>query len=291
MNKPVPSHIKQRLEQVVNIPTLPQVLAKVIPMLSDPRVSVREIAWIISQDQALVSRILRIVNSAFYGFPRQIKTIDHALVVLGFNRLKAAIFTASVLEVFKNGKNAIGFDVKGFWEHSIGVGVVAKSLAKYLRLSNVEEHFIFGLLHDIGKLVMDYYGKEHYKQVLSYRKEHNVPLRKAEVEVLGFDHGVIGGVIFERWNLPPDVVDIVCWHHEVIGYDGKYLQNVAIVYVADIFARMMGISDEGDPYVPQVNKNILSLLKLDLGAIDFVLSDAISQLSSMKDFLEIIKGN
>ncbi len=288
-SKPIPPHIRHKLEQIVNIPTLPQVLAKVIPMLSDPRVSAREVARIISQDQSLVSRILRIVNSAFYGFPRQIKTIDHALVILGFNRLKAAIFTASILEVFKDGKNAIGFDVEGFWEHSVAVGVVAKSIAKYLRLPNVEEHFIFGLLHDVGKLIMDYYGKEYYKTVLSHREEKDIPLRVAEEDILGFNHSVVGGLVFDRWNLPPDVVDVVTWHHSVVQYDGKYLQSVAVVCVSDTLARLIGLGNGGDPYVPDINKNILSLLRLDLAGLDYILSETVSQFEGMREFLDIIR--
>ncbi len=283
-------HIKQKLEQIVNIPTLPQVLAKVIPMLSDPKVSAREIARVISQDQSLVSRVLRIVNSAFYGFPRQITTIDHALVILGFNRLKAAIFTASVLEIFRDGKNAIGFDVQGFWEHSIGVGVVAKSLAKYLRLPNVEEHFIFGLLHDVGKLILDYYGKEYYKKVIKLRADKDIPLIKAEEEELGFNHGVVGALVLDRWNLPPDVIDVVGWHHSVLNYEGRFLQNVAVVSVADALTRLVGIGNGGDPYVPDLSQNLISLLRLDLASIDFVLSESIDQIESMKEFLEVIRG-
>ncbi len=289
--KMISPHIKQRLEQIVNIPTLPQVLAKVIPMLSDPKVSAREVARIISQDQSLVSRILRIVNSAFYGFPRQITTIDHALVILGFNRLKAAIFTASVLEVFKDGKNAIGFNVQGFWEHSIGVGVIAKSLARYLRLSNVEEHFIFGLLHDVGKLILDYYAKDYYKNVLARRREKEILLREAEEEVLGFDHSVVGSLVFDKWNLPPDIVDVVGWHHAVLHYDGRFLQSVAIVSVSDALARLMGIGDGGDPYVPEISRNLLSLLRLDLAGLDFIMGEAVEQIDTMREFLDIIRGN
>ncbi len=284
-------HIKQRLEQIVNIPTLPQVLAKVIPMLSDPKVSAREVARVISQDQSLVSRVLRIVNSAFYGFPRQITTIDHALVILGFNRLKAAIFTASVLEIFKDGKNAIGFDVQGFWEHSIGVGVVARSLAKYLKLSNVEEHFIFGLLHDVGKLVLDYYGKEYYKKVIKLRNDKDIPLIKAEEEELGFNHSMVGALVLDRWNLPSDVIDVVGWHHSVLDYEGKFLQSVAVVSIADALTRLIGIGNGGDPYVPDLNQNLVSLLRLDLVSLDLILSDAVNQIESMSEFLKIVRGD
>ncbi len=290
MARTIPVHIKQKFEQVVNVPTLPKVLSKVISMLGEPRVSAREVAKVISQDQALVSRILRIVNSAFYGFPRQIKTIDHALVILGFNRLKAAIFTASVLEVFKNGQNNIGFDVNGFWEHSIGVGVISKALAKHLRLPNVEEHFIFGLLHDVGKLILDYYGKEFYEKVLPLQKEKDIPLREAELEIIGFDHSIVGSIVFEKWNLPYDMIDVVTWHHDVINYNGKFLQSVGIVAVADFLTRLIGLGFGGDNFIPPLHKNVFSMLNLDLMTMDYIISEGISQLDSMRDFLDIIRG-
>ncbi len=287
----VAPHIKQKIDEIVNIPTLPQVMARVIPMLSDPKVSAREIARVISQDPSLVARILRIVNSAFYGFPRQITTIDHALVILGFNRLKAAIFTASVLEIFRDGKNAIGFNVQGFWEHSIGVGVIARSLARYLRISNVEEHFIFGLLHDIGKLILDYYAKEYYKDVLELKKKEDIPITKAEEEVLGFNHSVVGALIFDRWNLPQDVVEVVGWHHSVLDYNGRFLYSIAIVSVADALTRLIGVGDGGDPYVPDLNRNLLSLLHLDLAGLNFVLSEAVAQMDTMRDFLDVVRNS
>ncbi len=284
----IPEHIRQKLEQVINLPTLPQVLARIIPMLGDPKVSARRVAEIISQDQALVSRILRIVNSAFYGFPRQIKTIDHALVLLGFNRLKAAIFTASVLEVFRSGTDSVGFDVRRFWEHVLGVAVISRSIAKYLKVPNIEEHFIFGLLHDVGKLVMEYYSKNLYRQVLDLVGEGKISIRDAEEKVLGYDHCAVGQLLFERWNLPTDIVEAVGWHHKIEEYNGKNLQGVAIVYAADILARVIGIGSGGDKYVPKINKNVFSLLHLDLAAIDLILEDAVNSLGAMKEFLEVL---
>ncbi len=290
MHQKISDEIKQKLDNIVNIPTLPQVLGKVTSMLQDPKISAREVAAIISQDQALVTRVLKIVNSAFYGFPRQIKTIDHALVILGFNRLKAAILTASVLEMFKGEEVVKTLDIAGFWEHSLATGIMAKSLARQIRLPDSEEFFIAGLLHDVGKLVLAFYAPEQYREVVEKQKAEDIFIREAEMSVLGFDHSVVGAWLFEKYNMPIDLVDVAGFHHNVTSYPGRAVQKLAVVNLSDMLARMLNIGNGGDPFVPEVSDNIFSMLKMDVFAIEAVIKGGLAQLESAADFLNVIRG-
>ncbi len=290
MHQRISEDIKHKLDNIVNIPTLPQVLGKVTSMLQDPKVSAREVAAIISQDQALVTRVLKIVNSAFYGFARQIKTIDHALVILGFNRLKAAILTASVLEMFRADESVVPMDVAGFWEHSLGVGIMAKSIARHTRIPDTEEFFIAGLLHDVGKLVLAFYASDQYKLVVDKCNSESLFVREAEMQVLGFDHAVVGAWLFEKYNMPIDLVDVAGFHHSVTAYPGRGIQKISVVSLADMLARAMRIGNGGDTFVPDVSENILDMLNIDIFDVEAIIKLAMAQLSAANDFLNVIRG-
>ena len=175
---------QQRLQKItqsiIGLPTLPTVITQMIGLIDNPQTSARDVSRLISTDQALTAKILKLANSAFYGFPREISTVNHAVVVLGFETVKSLGLSVSVLERFASGGSNSQFDRQRFWEHSIGCGVAARMLAARLRYRVPGEAFAAGILHDIGKLILSQYFAEEFGEIMAVVDERDVYIGKAE---------------------------------------------------------------------------------------------------------------
>lgn len=205
--------LENRLAKIIDLPTLSIVANNIILITQNPKSSALEVGRAISQDQALVSKILRIANSTFYGFPRKISTIPHAVVILGFANIRNLVLTASIFDTFQSKEGDGYFDREGFWKHSLACGVTSKLIAKRLGIKNLEEVFIWGLLHDLGKLILDAYFREDFTRVVFLVKEKEILIRDAEQQLLGFDHAAVGSLVANKWNLPPAVIKAIRFHH------------------------------------------------------------------------------
>ncbi|RME00315.1 MAG: HDOD domain-containing protein, partial [Calditrichaeota bacterium] len=153
------------LDNISDLPTLPTVYMRINRLLQSPDSNVSEIARIIESDQAISSKVLRLVNSSFFGFSRKVTQINHAVVLLGFNAVRNTVLSISVFESFKSSNSGI-FDRREFWKHSIATGIIARLLAKELKLGQEEEAFSGGILHDLGKLVLDQHLPKRFARIL-----------------------------------------------------------------------------------------------------------------------------
>lgn len=158
-------YIKKVTQRILGLPPLPTLVAKLIEMVDDPRTNASNLARLISTDQVLTARVLRLANSAFYGFSRRIATVNLAIVVLGFETIKDLCVSVALQEWFTSKDDAPLFDMSRFWEHSIGCGIAGRMIARILNYRHTGDIFVAGLLHDIGKLVMKRYLKEEFRQV------------------------------------------------------------------------------------------------------------------------------
>jgi len=198
---------QQTLEKkLADLPPLPAVVTRIMQTVNDPRSAADELNRLISLDQGLSSKMLRIVNSAYYGFPRRISTITHAVVILGFNTVRNLVLGVSAFGMLSHKTSRLGLDRVRFWQHCVGSAVAARLLAKRCRLSNreaLEEAFIAGLLHDIGELFLDCYFPAQYALTMSHAGQEGMPMLEAERALLGVDHGTVGRRIAGLWNFPP----------------------------------------------------------------------------------------
>ena len=257
---------EKRLNRVKELSTLPVVVSNVIRINQNPKSSAMEMGKAISQDQALTANVLKMVNSAFYGFPRKISTITHAIVILGFANIKNVVLTTSIFEMFGSKKKDGQFDIEGFWKHSLACGVASKAIAKRLGMRNLEEVFLWGLLHDLGKLVMYKYFRDEYRQVVSLVKEKDILIRDAEKKVMGLEHSDVGYLVGNNWNMPPALLKIIRYHHNPTRViESKRI--VAIVHVADVLCRAIGLGNAGDAKIPAANKECWEFLDLDKQAV------------------------
>ena len=261
--------LQKLLPKIGNLPTLPQVVERVMTLVEDPDTTSAQLASVIATDQALMTKVLKVVNSAYYGMPRRIATLRQATVILGFNTVKNLVLSASIFDSFGSGSGDVEFDRVKFWEHSIGVGTAAKVLAQRIRLGQPEELFVAGLVHDIGKVVIDDHLHEDFVRILQVVRDKKCRILDAEQEVLGVGHPHVGQLVAEKWNLPGILTESIAYHHtpQMALNHKKY---VAIVHLADAIARLENLGNGGDSQTPVIDPEswkMLGIPETELGEL------------------------
>ncbi len=201
------------LGKITDLPTLPSVYFKVDKLLKDKQASIENVARIIEIDPAMSSSILRLVNSAFYGLSSKSSSIPHAIMIIGFNAVKNAIVSVTILDTLNIKDRYLNFNLSDFWRHSVSVAVLSRQLAEKSRLVAPEDAFMAGLLHDIGKIIMLKYFKEDFGRVWQTMQETRCSFNDAEQENASIDHVQIGAYLARKWQLPDHIVDAIAGHH------------------------------------------------------------------------------
>ncbi|MBI5360118.1 MAG: HDOD domain-containing protein [Planctomycetes bacterium] len=280
--------IKKVVSHIIGLPTLPVMLANINRLMMNPRTSAKEVAQLISSDPTITSKILRVVNSSFYGFPSRITTITHAIVILGFNTIKSIILSSSIFDAFKGGTNEQRFNREEFWKHSIACGTAAKVVAKHAGLSALEEFFIAGLLHDVGKIIIDQHFHNEFMRILDIVDQKDCLMYKAEEEVLGVTHAELGAWLFEKWNLSKNFVESTSKHHNPVlaTENPKY---TAVIHLADIVVRSIQIGYPGDHKIPVINENAWKHLNFTPDMFPKLLSETDVEVEKALIFMDFAK--
>ena len=284
----VTTDIETRALGTSALPSLPQVAVHLIELSRDPDTTIRDISECLSADPALVQRILKTVNSPLYGMRHKVSTISQAVVLLGFNVVRNIVLSVSVFETFSQDSKAEEFDKYRFWEHSIACGATTRAISKHLGVKDPEEAFVGGLLHDIGKLVLDQFLTEEFLKVLQLVKEKEIPILEAEQEVLETTHPQIGRFLAQKWNLPQALEEAIGFHHNPASAETE-LKLVSAVHLADVIVKGMGIGYSGDDLVPQINKRIWEGLKLNLNLVGSWLKEIGDEVEKASSFLSLLK--
>ncbi len=278
------------LSKIEDLPTLPVVIQRILQLINDPKSTTKQIGNIITSDQSLTAKTLKLVNSAFYGFSKKITTVDQAIVIIGFNAVKNLAISASVFDIFKNMNQRSSFDRYGFWTHCIGTAFIAKQISEDTRIGNPGEIFVSGLLHDIGKIILDIYFPEEMNKILYNSSNKNIPFYQSEEEILNFTHSEVGFLLSRKWNLPDNLYIPIRYHH----YPNKaikYESIVAIVHTANIIAKAGNIGFDGDSVTPKISThawNILKQMKPDLSTETMnIYIDSAKNHIEASDFLKI----
>lgn len=254
MDEAKQQRLKKVTQSIIGLPTLPAVVTQLIGLIDNPKTSARNVAQLISADQALTAKILKLANSAFYGFPREIATVDLAVVVLGFETVKNLGLSVSVLERFSSAGENTHFDRQKFWEHSIACGVAAKLLAEKLHYRSFSgEAFAAGILHDIGKLILSQYFSVDFKQIIDLMEQGDLYIGKAEEEILGVTHADVGGWLAQRWNLPDQLEDAITFHHAPGRAAPGRNELPSLIHLADLLCRRERIGDAGGERLPSLD--------------------------------------
>ncbi len=236
------------LDGYIEISSLPMMFTRLNEAINNPKTSVQEISSILSEDPGLTARLLRVVNSAFYNFPGKIDTISRAISIVGTQQLRDLALATSVLRLFTGIPKEL-VDMDSFWQHSIACGVTARIIATMRREPNVERHFVAGILHDVGRLIMYSKAPEKAKIALKQSIDYGEPLFKSEKDVLGFDHATLGKQLLQLWKIPTSIVEVVAFHHRPISANAFPVET-AIVHVADVIVHAMELGTSGERLVP-----------------------------------------
>ena len=269
------NQIEDVVSQIKKLPTLPTVANKVNNLIQDPTCTAIKLADVLNKDQSLTTRVLRLVNSAFYSLSAEVSNVRHAIALLGFKTISQMVISICVFDVFK-GKYADDFDRKGFWKHSIACAVISKLIGEKCGYGKEDDCFTGGLLHDIGKVVLDQYLHDKMLEVLQRTREKDITFVDAEQEVMGLNHTDIGGQVMTSWNIPIPVIVAVKHHHQKVEYrtESDFAQDliVDIVRLSDVICKCECIGYNGDTVQTELTDDLWERLSLDSGSIEKIIA-------------------
>ncbi|MBI2354590.1 MAG: HDOD domain-containing protein [Deltaproteobacteria bacterium] len=223
-----------------DLPTIPVVATKVMQLIESETTTAEEMARVVAADPSVAARVLKISNSSFYGCQRQVQTLSHAIMILGFSTLKSLVVAASLKQVYK----PYGLVEKMLWEHSFGAGLAARIIANSTRLVNEEEAFLGGLFHDIGKIIMNTMDNQQFQSVMQKCYNEKIGFQEAEQQVYPYTHAEVGGLVIKKWNFPTILMNAVLTHHTfdfAVDEDPYQLRLSCVVGLANLFCHKVGI--------------------------------------------------
>jgi len=271
-------------KSVSSLPSISGIIFTVENMIDDPDSSASDMERVISADPALTARILRIANSAFYGLSHKIFSLSQAIAILGLNALRNIIVTAEVFEAFPVDRNMV-FDRYLFWKHSIATGCASRAIAKLSNYAKYEEVFVGGLLHDIGKLVLEEFFENEFRLVLNQVKMQGISLIEAENKILGFNHCDVGKKVTTYWNFPQFYIDCAAYHYSC-GKSEKFASQVSCVKLGNCFAKIFCFGSDGDGRVCEIEPELFDLLDKTGLSRNELFSLLFYEMSKGNEFLE-----
>lgn len=248
------------LEKIKELPTLPTIYSTFMDVISNPRSTAKDVADVISQDQSAASKVLKISNSSIYGFYGRINSVSQAVTYIGFEEVKNLIISISIMKIFKDAKKAAGFNPVNLWKHSIFTAVATRMIGNESGADKIEEHFIAGILHQIGKLVLYKIDPDKYVEVIDYARYNNIYLKDAEQKILGITYTVVGEMIAEKWNLPTTVRSAIRNHYIGISDDNDKIS--AAIHLSKILGIMLQINSYDGELVPKPTSEVWKILDL-----------------------------
>jgi putative nucleotidyltransferase with HDIG domain len=259
------SQVRARVESTSNIATIPGVVGKLRRTMDSPTASAVAVGEEISKDQVLAAKVLRLVNSGFYGFRTPITTITQAMVLLGFDVVKTLVLSASVLDILE----LMNKFVSGLWEHSLATARVANALSERLRLPNPEEIAVAGLLHDLGKIIIAQRFTSEYREIQAVVQRKRCLQIDAEREVLGATHAEVGMWLLRKWGLPAKLVNPIAFHH-AFSPSREFADRTAIIQLADVICRARGFGAADGERVPPMSAEAWTFLKVSMADVEAI---------------------
>ncbi|CAM2068777.1 HDOD domain-containing protein [Sulfidibacter corallicola] len=249
-----------------DLPTLPHVATKVMTLVSDPETSAKDLQEAIITDQGMTAQILKISNSAMFGLKREVKTLTHAIMILGFNTIRSIVLAAAGKKLYtKKGAPNTGFKEKLIWENSIGSALIARGLAEQFRGMDKEEAFIGGLMHNLGKTVLNAKLPQKYSEIMVASYNESRPIHLLEQDYLGFDHAELGYCIVKQWNLSESLAESIRHYLAPENAPQEHRVQTAIISLATHYCLDLGLGvGQATPMEEQELGEIPAILKIDL---------------------------
>lgn len=241
------------MQDADTLPAFPSVVTEILTRIDDPLSVPEDFTEIISQDQVMVSKILKFANSAFYGFPRTIVTLKEAVMILGLDTLKSIVLAISTYSTLNSNSKGYGLDKGGLYQHSICCAMIARILAKKFKSENREKFFIAALLHDVGKLLLAPWISRYKRDILDAIRNGNLTHWEAEERILGFNHAFVGSKLIESWNLPEVLTHVARYHHSPEKAPPEHRPIVEMIQAANLISCLIR-SGLGSEFLPPESK-------------------------------------
>jgi HD-like signal output (HDOD) protein len=274
------------LRKMEDLPPMPQIVIKAREVMGDPKAGINDLVKLFEKDQSIVTKVLRLGNSAYYGVSGKIATVKHAAVLLGLKTLSEVITIAGISNLMGRELKGYGFDSADLWRHSLAVGFGAQFLADRVKPGLSNDAFVAGLIHDAGKIVLDEYVLERKDEVKTFMAVGEHTFLDAERKLLGLDHAEIAGNICKKWIIPDSITRAIRWHHRPSHSGGN--EMALFLHVADYFAKMSGLGSSINDLNYQMEEDAFESLGFEEEELDYLLVDVMESVQTIaEEFQEI----
>ncbi|MCL2374796.1 MAG: HDOD domain-containing protein [Treponema sp.] len=280
---------KKLIDYIKNMPSLPTSVTKVLEICNNPNTSPADLNHVISLDPVLVGRVLKLINSAYYGLGQPVTSLARAIIMLGINTVKNLALSTAVLGHFSSKSKSPGLDMEGFWRHSLCVGVSAKLMARKRGIDpkQTEEYFTAGLLHDLGKVPLNAVLSNKYMITVSVGDKERKSLFRAEESTLGLNHCAAGVMIKDAWKLDGAVGDAIAHHHSYDDYPGAHKDVLYSIVASNWFVSLSGIGFSGDRHPEKPPSHVWEALGISMEFFDEIEKNASAEIEKAEIFLKI----
>lgn len=284
--------VVEALPLIGDLPTLPIVAIRVAELLDDPGSTPKQITQVMKADQALTSKVLKLVNSAYYAIPGGVSTVERAIAFLGYNTIFQLLIGVSVVEFSRLG-GAAGIDIRDFWKHSLGVAIAAEMIGQRIGYAAKEELFAAGLLHDLGKLALAKVARKKFILAVEQAKKDGILLVTAEKEQGLPTHDKVGALLAQQWRFPPNLKSAISAHHRshnarLVTVPKDYQSLLDVIVLADDLCKRFEIGNGGDPVIPEVDKELMTRLNLLLSDLPQIRGEMTRKVEQSKVFLDLL---
>jgi putative nucleotidyltransferase with HDIG domain len=279
-----------RLNRYIDtMPSLSITVSKILEVTKNPQVTAKDLNKVISLDPVLVGKVLKLVNSAYYGLSNKVTSLVTAIIMLGINTIKNLALSTAVLGNMRKGSSFKTLNVDGFWRHSIGVGVTSKLIASKIGVpaNRREEFFIGGLLHDIGKIPLNVVFEQEYLNAIRQADMNKTELLQMEQEMIGITHCEVGKMVAEKWKLMDETFECILHHHDPNMASEKNFKLVASVYVANSYCNLNEVGFSGNRYAKKIEDYILSAVGVSEQYLDEIFDSISAEIEKASVFLQV----
>lgn len=281
----LPPQLLKAMGRISELSSLPEITTRIVRVVEDPRATAHDMHEIVKNDPALATKILKVVNSAFYGLPSKIASLDRAIIMLGLSAVKNIALAASLAQMFRGGPISERFARQDLWRHCIAVGVCSRMLATRVKLPQVDEYFVAGLVHDMGLLVIAQLWPEKLREIADLCLAQPQKYCEAERAVFEADHQQFGAALAARWKFPPALRHVTAYHHDPSGLQAESQQVATLVYVADTICSRMQHGYYLTAQAQEITAGILATINLDPSALGAICEDLPAQIEEAEQIL------
>lgn len=274
-------HREEILSKLPSVAAIPTASVEIVRLLQEPDVPNAKLAQAIEYDPSLTSNVLRLANSAYFGYPRSVSTIRDAIFLLGRNEIFQMVVASVVGKMTRQSVRGYGLSPSELWDHLMGVAVVSKKLGQVLHSKIPSYTFTAGLLHDIGKIVLGTFGDVDPAPILELAEQEQTTLVAAEQRILGIDHAEVGALLLESWNLPAYLSEVVRWHHDPAKDPGQAVV-AGLVHVGDALCIVSGIGISVNGHIRRLAEEVLWKARLETRVSEEVIEHALAELDYTK---------